>query len=537
MPATPLPDRPNLDQLRRRAKELRDAARAGVPAALDRIRAHAGGLEPLSLAAAQLVIAREYGFASWPRLKTEVETRTMGRPQRVREFLVASLRGPMQYDVAARNARAAQLLALDPGIATEDIRTAAVLGEAGLVREFLARDPGLAVRADPESGWPPLLFVCMSRWHRIDPGRAAGMLSVARLLLDAGADPNTAVGATRHLGHCSALYAAAGLSNHPALARLLLDRGADPDTRAALYHAAFHRDHACLRLLLEYGAHAEGGDALAAAISVGDPDAVRLLLEAGVDPRRPLPPGALGESYQDMPPVPPVWAAIEYECPIQLVELLLAHGADPGAPGRDGHSPFRQAVRRGRADLARLLRRFGARADATEVDLFLAACLQPDQTAADNQLRHNRVRVDRLADADRASIVHAADHGNIEAVRLMLDLGFPLDARRSEDGATALHAAAGAGSTKLVRLLIARGADLEARDTRFGSTPLRWATVGSGLRLGHDPHPDYPGTIHALINAGAVTDGAWVAGKPPSPEVAELLRDHGISGGEEHEHE
>jgi hypothetical protein len=56
-----LPPRPNLDHLRRQARDLLRAARAGDAAAADRIRAVSG--RP-TLAAAQLAVAREYGFAS-----------------------------------------------------------------------------------------------------------------------------------------------------------------------------------------------------------------------------------------------------------------------------------------------------------------------------------------------------------------------------------------------------------------------------------------------------------------------------------------
>lgn len=73
----------------------------------------------------------------------------------------------------------------------------------------------------------------------------------------------------------------------------------------------------------------------------------------------------------------------------------------------------------------------------------------------------------------------------------------PHDARSpGEDGATALHAAA-AGSAGTVRLLLDRGADIEARDTTWDSPPLGWAIVGSGMRLGHDPDPDWPATSQA----------------------------------------
>src|SRR5205807_1480698 len=64
MSSEALPLRPSLDQLRRRAKELRDAARCGDPAALGRIATHApaAGSGTVTLAAAQLAIAREHGF-------------------------------------------------------------------------------------------------------------------------------------------------------------------------------------------------------------------------------------------------------------------------------------------------------------------------------------------------------------------------------------------------------------------------------------------------------------------------------------------
>jgi hypothetical protein len=75
MSSEPLPPRPSLDQLRRRAKELRDAARSREPAALGRITAHTPAARPgtVTLATAQLAIAREHGYpaghSSWPRFR------------------------------------------------------------------------------------------------------------------------------------------------------------------------------------------------------------------------------------------------------------------------------------------------------------------------------------------------------------------------------------------------------------------------------------------------------------------------------------
>jgi hypothetical protein len=67
-----LPERADLDQLRRKARELLRAAVAGEPEALARL--HAVPERP-TLAAAQLAIAREHGFRSWPALRSEAERR------------------------------------------------------------------------------------------------------------------------------------------------------------------------------------------------------------------------------------------------------------------------------------------------------------------------------------------------------------------------------------------------------------------------------------------------------------------------------
>jgi SAM-dependent methyltransferase len=63
-----LPVRPDLEHLRREAKQLLQGLRAHAPAAVRRVEAHARDL-PVSLSTTQLVVAREYGFDSWPQLK------------------------------------------------------------------------------------------------------------------------------------------------------------------------------------------------------------------------------------------------------------------------------------------------------------------------------------------------------------------------------------------------------------------------------------------------------------------------------------
>src|SRR6476659_3688692 len=71
-----LPSRPSLEQLRNQAKDLRKQFLAGERAAVARVREFHPDLKTNSgefhLHDAQLVIAREYGFASWPKLKEHV---------------------------------------------------------------------------------------------------------------------------------------------------------------------------------------------------------------------------------------------------------------------------------------------------------------------------------------------------------------------------------------------------------------------------------------------------------------------------------
>ena len=69
-----LPDRPDLDQLRRQARELLRAAANGEGRAVARLRAVS---DRVTLSAAQLAVAREYGYRSWPALKAGVERRRL----------------------------------------------------------------------------------------------------------------------------------------------------------------------------------------------------------------------------------------------------------------------------------------------------------------------------------------------------------------------------------------------------------------------------------------------------------------------------
>ena len=358
-------DRLDLEQLRRQAKELRDAARAGETVSLERVVGQVGARGPreVTLALAQLVIARELGFASWPKLKAAVESRA-GIMRRAAAFVAAS--------VEDRERRARILLEDDPRLARADIRAAAVVGDVRLVGQLLAADPSAANAVDRERGWPPLLYVCYSRWHRIDPGRAAGMVEVARLLLDAGVSPDTNNGARPHHGYRSGLHGSV-TANNPGVTRLLLERSANPNDGESLYQAAGHRDHECLRLLLNHGATVAGSWAVDVVVGANDAEGVRLLLDAA---KRQTP-----ERVSELASGLLARACAAGAAPV--VEELLAGGAKPSRLDQDGLSPLRRAVRAGQQEVVAVLLSRGVIDDATQIDRFLGASARGDRLRAE----------------------------------------------------------------------------------------------------------------------------------------------------------
>jgi ankyrin repeat protein len=506
----PLPENPDLNQLRRQAKELRDAARRGDGAALERLARHYPSAPEgvVRLAVAQLVIARESGYPSWPRLVAAVVAEQDSR-RTISLLLDAS--------VAGRVAQMAELVRADPSIGARSLAVAAMLSDVEAVREHLAADPASAVALDAGRGWPPLLYACYSPWPRIESGRAEDLAEVVRLLLAAGASANTNDGGGGGARYRSALRGAVEL-DYPLVVEVLLDAGAAPDPGQPIGEAAGHHDLRCLRLLLDHGARVASTWALGAAVFHDNPGAARLLLDAlaagGGDAVR-----AASAALPD--------AADDASLP--LVQVLLEAGADPDAAGGDGVSALRRAVRSGRSETAELLRSRGAAGHETTVDRFLGACLSGDRGAAERLLAEEPGLPERLDDEDRGVICEAAASRPAEVVSLMVELGFPVDQRRF--GELPLHAAAYVGNAGAVRVLLAAGAEVDARDERFEGTALGFASVGSGEQAGGAPG-DWLTTVRLLIEAGAAREGVWIAGKPPSEQVADLLRGYGIGPGE-----
>ena len=95
---------------------------------------------------------------------------------------------------------------------------------------------------------------------------------------------------------------------------------------------------------------------------------------------------------------------------------------------------------------------------------------------------------------------------NYEAVKLMLDLGFPLTRIERSHGYSPLHNAAWAGSADLVELLIERGHPVNMRDPVYDGTPLNWALQCRFVEKRH-PEGQYGRVVRALVMAGSPLDG------------------------------
>jgi hypothetical protein len=483
-----MPDRPHIDSFRRQARDLQRAARTGDPDTLARLARHhpgavadAGGLR---LSAAQFVVAREYGFASWPRLTRFLETvaehgwdtglGSAVATDPAHEFCRLACLTYSREDGPARWARARQLLASQPELTTADIWAAAAAARPDDVGRLLAEQPRLVAERGGPFRWRPLYYLVYSRFDPAVP--AERVLAVARQLLDAGADPDEGylfdafpspfTLLTGVFGHGELGRRRQPSHPHwPALGRLLLDAGADPNDAQTLYNRMFEPDDSHLELLFEYRLGTGDGGVWKArlpdldtparmlrvqlrwAVEHHQPARVRLLVEHGVDFRSPFE----GDG--------PAWSPGDGRTPIELARLhgdteiadyLLAQGAAPPTP-----DPVNDLIAA------------AFRADWSTLDRIRAE--HPDAVA---RARHSRPGL----------IVWAARRqAPIQTVALLAELGFDVnaygrgDAPVEEPWETALHHSAANGNVELTRRLLDLGADPNLRDRRFDATPLDWA--------------------------------------------------------------
>jgi ankyrin repeat protein len=110
---------------------------------------------------------------------------------------------------------------------------------------------------------------------------------------------------------------------------------------------------------------------------------------------------------------------------------------------------------------------------------------------------------------------------NYEAVRLMLDLGFPVAHTESSHGYSPLHNAAWSGHAALVDLLISRGHPVDLVDPRYNATPLGYAIHDCIVEKRH-PDGDFTHVVESLLKAGSPWPSSlYPTGDPAVDEVLE----------------
>ena len=116
--------------------------------------------------------------------------------------------------------------------------------------------------------------------------------------------------------------------------------------------------------------------------------------------------------------------------------------------------------------------------------------------------------VPQLPDVDRELVARYCweTNTNYAAVKLMLDLGFPVAHPERSHGYTPLHNAAWAGSGDLVELLIARGHPVDIRDPAYDATPLGYALHDCLVEKRH-PEGEFARVVKALLEAGSPLKG------------------------------
>lgn len=520
MPDRILPDHPNLEQYKKQAKDLHRSVAAGETAAIERIRRHhprfhqAGqNSSGFSLADAQLVLAREHGYESWPEFAKYIETlrviRGLEDPRDpAHTFIEVACVDRHAWHGSGTLEHAELIRSRYPEVITASIYNAAVFGDATAVRAFLARDPSLAMVKGGPHGWDALTYLCFSRYLRIDKARSESLVEAARALLESGANANT--GWTEYIDtparplYEAALYGAAGVAQHAGLTRLLLEYGADPNDEETPYHVAETYDNTVLQVLLDSGRFSEASLATIAARKCDwhDDKGLNLVLDHGANP-----------NFRMIWKFTPFQQSIRRDNGLVMIDALLNHGADPLLSNQfDGRDAFQMAAWYGRADILATLERRGFEIRLDGLDRLVATCARADLEGARSCATRNPEQLAQLLAMGGTLLAHFAGVNNDAGVRCLLALGVsPEDRWPNGDGywelapaSTALHVAAWRANHEVVKTLIAAGAPVNASDAR-GRTALQLA-----VRACIDSYWKYrrkPDSVAALLAAGARTDG------------------------------
>ena len=427
--STSLPAAPSLEQLRKQAKDLLRGHRAGEPDAAARVAAHHPHPdEPLRLTGAQLVVAREHGFASWPRLRAYVERVAAHGPD-----LQHAYHEDLDYYEGRADGLRASAQDGTPGAVSAFERWNQPLTEAG-ARAVVARAHGFA-------SWRTLRAHVATLRDAGEPF-ARAYRAVEAHDVDALRD---------ELDRFPHLVAAQGTNGNDLLAmsvgdrrlvELLLERGADPNRGNAhgwtpLHQAGYGGNTEMARMLLAAGARpdvsarGDGGTPLVVALFWGHREVAELLAEHGVRPRNLRAAAGLGR--------------------LDLIEELVAPDGRL-APAAGAHRAFYRPHGG--------FPHWQPSDDPQEVlDEALAWAARSDRADALGVLVARGANLE--ADVYRGTpLTWAAAFGRTAAVRRLIALGADPNGRGTfggpthGEGVTALHLAAGDGHLETIHALL-----------------------------------------------------------------------------------
>jgi hypothetical protein len=500
-----LPSRPNLEQLKNQAKDLLEDHKSGDVESLKRIHeSHpnfSNALEiraaAFSLSDAQLVIAREYGLASWPKLKEHVESLLLETTDPIELFKRAfktddavflrkllerfpQMKAKVNEPVAAFDSPAI-IHARSPEMLDALLEAGADINGRS---RWWAGGFGLLDCAKPE-----LAAYAIKRGAVVTAHAAARLGMTDKLHALITADPNLVH--TRGGDGQTPLHFASTVE----IAGLLLEHGADIDARDIDHESTpaqwmIRERQAVARFLVQRGCKTD----ILMAAALGDAELVRKHLEAEPESIH------MRVSGEYFPMINSRAGGTIYQWTLGWYV-----------------SPHDVAKQFGHEDVFRLL----MESSPDDVRL-IAACWSADESGVKKLLAEKPALVSQLSEAYRRQIAHAARNNNLAAVRVMLAAGLPVD-ELGQHQATPLHWAAFHGNSEMAREILRYNPPLEKTDADFNGPPLGWAIHGSENGW-HSSTGNYAGTVEALLEAGAKLprklDG--------TEAVKEVLRRYGV---------
>lgn len=390
-------------------------------------------------------------------------------------------------------------------------------------------DAGVVARRD-EFG-RTLLFLAADKAARAATRELLKLGAVADVADQSGMTP-LMLAAVQHDEEITAALLAGGARVQPV----------DHAGRGALFHAAAANQAGQVRRLLAAGApldavDAEGGTASDAALRHGATEALDTLRAAGGHITRRASPQAAGidftregQLYQGWPPLLLAVArddaaevrrragageSLAVRTPggesglqiaiasraVQSLRTLIELGADAHRE-EDGRGLAQLVAESGDADLGRAWVELVAPTAAEAQTLLLGAVEHADTDLA------RRILARGASPETGAPLIRAAQLGNLEVVKLLLDRGARPDALDDARRSVLWHAAASRQPT-IVELLLSMRVPVDAHD-RHGATPLV-AAIGAGDAL----------LVRRLLDAGADVDGPAAGGQAPLRVAAE----------------